>query len=266
MMNGAQMDQRSYHLAVTDPAPVAMPRVGLTTYRETAAWGVWNEAADLLPTSYCDAVALAGGLPLLLPPAALDDAARSADTVLDGLHGLALAGGADVDPVRYRAARDEHTGPARANRDTWEIALTRAALDRGMPVLAICRGMQVLNVALGGDLVQHLPDAVGHFAHCPVVGQHGRHAVALAADSTIAGLIGTSAQVPTYHHQAVDRLGTGLIASGWADDGVVEAVERPGPHWVVGVQWHPEVADGAPLFRGFVDACRVFADGNQVPA
>lgn len=257
------MDHRTYHLAVTAPVPGAMPRIGLTTYRDTAAWGVWNESADLLPSSYADAVALAGGLPMLLPPAALDDPAGAAHVALTGLHGLILAGGADVDPARYDAPRDEHTGPARTNRDTWELALTEAALATGMPVLAICRGMQVLNVARGGDLVQHLPDAVGHTGHCPVVGKHGRHPVTLEAGSTIGRLLGTTADVPTYHHQGVGRLGAGLVACGWAQDGVVEAVELPGPGWVVGVQWHPEVADGAPLFRGFTDACRAYAASQQ---
>ena len=242
-----------------------LARVGLTTYRETAAWGVWNEAADLLPSSYADAVALAGGLPLLLPPAALDEPGRSARVVLAGLHGLVLSGGADLDPSRYRAERDEHTGPARTNRDTWELALAQAALECGMPVLAICRGMQVLNVALGGDLVQHLPDQVGHTGHCPVIGKHGRHAVVLAGDSTIGRLLGSAANVPTYHHQGVDRLGAGLVASGWAEDDVVEAIELPGARWVVGVQWHPEVADGAPLFRGFAEACRAFAATASAP-
>ena len=241
---------------MTDPG---LPRIGLTTYRETAAWGVWNEAADLLPSSYADAVALAGGLPMLLPPAALDDPARAAAVAVAGLDGVVLAGGADVDPARYQADRDEHTGPARTNRDTWELALTAAALDRDLPVLAICRGMQVLNVALGGDLVQHLPDVVGHTGHCPVVGKHGRHAVLLASGTRIEGMLGRSADVPTYHHQGVGRLGAGLVASGWADDGVVEAVELASARWVVGVQWHPEVADGAPLFRGFINACREYA-------
>lgn len=248
---------------MTAPVPGAMPRIGLTTYRETAAWGVWNEAADLLPSSYADAVALAGGLPVLLPPAALEEPARSARVALDGLHGLILAGGADIDPARYQAPRDEHTGPPRTNRDTWELALTDAALERRMPVLAICRGMQVLNVALGGDLVQHLPDHVGHTGHCPVIGKHGKHAVVLGGDSTIGRLLGTSAQVPTYHHQGVGRLGSGLVASGWAEDGLVEAVELPGARWVVGVQWHPEVADGAPLFGGFTAACRDYAATSQ---
>ena len=234
------------------------PRIGLTTYREQAAWGVWNEPADLLPASYADAIASAGGVALLLPPAATDDLDVAVAAVLDGLHGLALAGGADVDPAQYSAARDTRTGPARPDRDAWEITLTRAALDRELPVLAICRGMQVLNVALGGDLVQHLPDVVGHDGHCPVVGQHGRHDVRLAQGSRVGAMLGAVAAVPTYHHQSVDRLGAGLVATGWAADGTVEALEHGDAAWVVGVQWHPEVHDGEPLFAGFVAACARF--------
>jgi putative glutamine amidotransferase len=236
------------------------PRVGMTTYRELASWGVWSEPADLLPASYADEVVAAGGVPMLLPPSAPDQAS-AADAVLDGLHGLVLAGGADVEPARYGAERDEHTGAARTDRDSWELVLTRGALDRGMPLLAICRGMQVLNVALGGDLVQHLPDVVGHDGHCPVVGQHGRHDVRLDPASRIGALLGVHAAVATYHHQGVDRLGADLAATGWADDGTVEALERAGDAWVVGVQWHPEVHDGAALFAGYVAACAAYRAG-----
>jgi gamma-glutamyl-gamma-aminobutyrate hydrolase PuuD len=128
-----------------------------------------------------------------------------------------------------------------------------------MPVLAICRGMQVLNVALGGTLAQHLPDTVGSDLHCPTTGVHGRHEVNLMAGTMIHRVFGDRAEVATYHHQGVEKLADGLVATGWADDGVIEAVERPGRGWVVGVQWHPEVIAGAPLFRTFVDACRVDA-------
>lgn len=253
------MGQRSYHSPV-DAMP-QLPRIGLTTYREPAAWGVWNEPADLLPTGYADAVAGAGGVAMLLPPAPRDDPEPAAAAAVDGLHGLALAGGADVDPDRYRAARDAQTGPARSDRDAWELALTRVALERGMPVLAICRGMQVLNVALGGDLVQHLPDVAGHDGHLPVLGQHGRHDVRLVRESRVGALLGDCAVVATYHHQAVDRLGSGLVATGWAGDGTVEALEHTGPAWVVGVQWHPEVHDGAALFAGFVQASARYRAG-----
>lgn len=229
------------------------PRIGLTTYRDPAAWGVWNEPADLLPASYADSIAGAGGVALLLPPSAID-VDRAAAAVLDGLHGLVLTGGADVDPELYSAERDAHTGVARPDRDAWEIALAHAALERDLPLLAICRGLQVLNVALGGDLVQHLPDVVGTDLHCPVVGEHGRHDVSFAAGSRVGRTFGAGATVATYHHQSVGRVATGLVPTGWASDGTVEALERTGQGWVVAVQWHPEVHDGAPLFADFVAA------------
>jgi putative glutamine amidotransferase len=227
------------------------PRIGVTTYREPARWGVWDEPADLLPASYAAAIRSAGGIAMLLPPAP----AEHATFALDGVDGLLVAGGADVDPARYGAARDPHTGAARSDRDDWELALVHAALARDLPLLAVCRGMQVLNVALGGDLVQHLPDTTGTDLHCPVVGRHGRHEVDLADGSLLAGIAGTRAEIATYHHQAVGRLGADLVATGWAQDGVVEAVEAPTRGWVVGVQWHPEAHAGESLFDAFVARC-----------
>jgi gamma-glutamyl-gamma-aminobutyrate hydrolase PuuD len=232
---------------------MAAPLIGLTTYREPAAWGVWHQPADLLPVTYSAEVVAAGGVPVLLPPARVDDDA--AQRALDALAGLVIPGGADVDPARYGAAAEPHTGVPRTDRDEWELLLVRGALDRRMPILAICRGMQLLNVALGGTLVQHLPDLVGGDDHCPTPGVHGRHDVRLDPDTRIGGLLGRSATVATYHHQAVADLGSGLRATGWADDGVVEALELE-DGWVVGVQWHPEVHDGARLFAGFLAACR----------
>jgi putative glutamine amidotransferase len=232
----------SYHSGV--PMINSAPRIGLTTYREPARWGEWNEPADLLPALYTGAVQAAGAVALLLPPGP----AEQAGAALDGVDGLLVAGGADVDPARYGADRDPRTGGARADRDEWELALVHEALDRDLPLLAVCRGMQVLNTALGGTLIQHLPDLVGTDLHAPIVGGHGRHDVRLEAGSRLAGLYGERAEIATHHHQAVDRLGAGLVACGWADDGIVEAVHLPGATWVVGVQWHPEVCGGAPLF------------------
>jgi len=228
------------------------PRIGATTYREPARWGVWDEPADLLPTSYARAIETAGGVPVLLPPSAPELALDA----MDGVHGLLLAGGADVAPERYGAPRDEQTGPPRTDRDEWELALVQAALARDMPVLAICRGMQVLNVALGGELTQHLPDEVGTGLHCPTVGRHGRHSVEVAPGSRLAAIIGPRSETATYHHQAVRTLGDGLSPTAWAEDGVVEAVELADRTWVHGVQWHPEAHDGHALFAAFVGACR----------
>jgi putative glutamine amidotransferase len=229
-----------------------VPRVGLTTYRERAAWGVWDQPADLLPVIYADGIQRAGGAAVLLPPGP----AETAPAVLDGVHGLLIAGGPDVDPARYGAPRDAATQPPRPDRDAWELALLAGALALDLPVLAVCRGVQVLNVALGGDLVQDLPGVVGSDTHCPTIGAHGRHMVALAAGSRLAAVLGDRADVATYHHQAVGRLGTDLTATGWAEDGVVEALELGGRTWVFGVQWHPEAFDGEALFAAFVDACR----------
>lgn len=235
--------------AVTTP-----PLVGLTTYREQASWGVWSEPADLLPATYAAAVRTAGAVAVLLPSGPADHAGYA----LDAVHGLLVAGGPDVEPGRYGAARDVATGPARPERDEWELALVRAAIARDLPVLAVCRGMQVLNVALGGGLLQHLPDEVGSDLHCPTVGVHGRHRVALAAGSTLHAVLGAEAEVATYHHQGVGRLGAGLVATGWADDGVVEGIELDHRQWVVGVQWHPEAYAGEPIFAAFAAACLAY--------
>lgn len=258
-MNGVRSACWTYHSVVLpEDKPDFVPRIGLSCYREPARWGVWDEPADLLPASYARAVSDAGGAPLLLPPGE----PATVTAVLDGLHGLLIAGGADVDPDRYGQPRGEHTDQPRTDRDGWELALLAGALARRLPVLAICRGLQVLNVALGGDLVQHLPDQLGSNLHCPVVGVHGRHPVALAPGTRLAALLGEQPVVASYHHQAIDRLAPPLTATGWASDGTVEAVELADAGWVIGVQWHPEVFDGQPLFAAFVRA----AAEHRVPA
>jgi putative glutamine amidotransferase len=249
--------------------PNRLPLIGLTTYRERAVFGVWDETADLLPTTYADAIHAAGGVPMLLPPAAaFGDLHASAEAAVHGLHGLVLTGGADVDPARYDAERDSHTGPERPDRDSWEIALVAAALRRDMPLLGVCRGMQVLAVALGGTLTQHLPDVVGDESHRPIVGVHGRHDVRLAEGSRIATILGPTADVATYHHQSVDRLPETIVANGWTRDGTVEAFEVCDQSWAIGVQWHPEVHNGSSLFRAFVEASASWGDAGsaEVPA
>jgi putative glutamine amidotransferase len=239
------------------------PRIGLTTYREPAVFGVWNETADLLPTTYADAIVAAGGAPMLLPPIDHHDRLRVlADSTLDGLFGLVLSGGADVDPARYGSSRDVETGPARPDRDAWELALVQSALARDMPLLGVCRGMQVLAVALGGTLTQHLPDVVGNESHRPVVGVHGRHQVVLADGSRLAGILGPVTDVATYHHQAVERLPDSVVATGWTEDETIEAFEVCEATWAVGVQWHPEVYDGLGLFRAFVAASEAWGEKN----
>jgi gamma-glutamyl-gamma-aminobutyrate hydrolase PuuD len=229
---------------------MARPVVGITTYRETARWGVWNCPAVLVPADYVRQVSAAGGVPVLLPPIA-DDV-----EVLDRLDALVLAGGADVDPARYGADRSPRTGPASADRDDAELALLGAALERDLPVLAVCRGLQLLTVLRGGTLVQHLPDVVGNDDHVPAPGTYGDNAVSIAPGSRLAGLVGTEATWACHHHQAVDRLGDGLTAVAWAQDGTVEAAELDGSRFVLGVQGHPEVGDDARLFTGLVEAAR----------
>lgn len=187
----------------------------------------------------------AGGLAAMLPP---DDPAHAA-AVVARLDGLVIAGGPDVDPARYGAVREPRTGPEARERDSWELALIDAALASGTPLLGICRGMQLLNVALGGTLVQHIE------GHAEVVGVFGRHTVKPVPGSLYAGLVPEETSVPTYHHQSVDHLGSGLTASAHAPDGTVEALELSGPGWVLGVQWHPEMGDDVRVMQGLVRAC-----------
>ncbi|GEB59455.1 gamma-glutamyl-gamma-aminobutyrate hydrolase family protein [Streptomyces gardneri] len=225
---------------------MSKPLIGVTTYLDQARWGVWDMQAALLPAPYPRLVRESGGLAVMLPP---DDAAAAAEVVAR-LDGLVVAGGADVEPVRYGAEPDPRTGPPARARDSWELALIDAALASGTPLLGICRGMQLLNVALGGTLVQHLD------GHVEAVGVIGRHAVKPVPGTRYASLVPELAEVPTYHHQAVDRLGTGLAASAHAEDGTVEAVELSAPAWALGVQWHPEMGEDLRVMRGLVEAAR----------
>ncbi|MEV8555911.1 gamma-glutamyl-gamma-aminobutyrate hydrolase family protein [Streptomyces sp. NPDC051917] len=222
------------------------PLIGISTYLETGArWGVWELDAALLPAGYPRLVQRAGGLAAMLPP----DAPEHAAETVARLDALVIAGGPDVDPARYGAEREPRTGPPAVARDAWELALIGAALDAGMPVLGICRGMQLLNVALGGTLVQHLE------GHAEVVGVFGGHPVKPVPGSLYAGIVPEETTVPTYHHQAVDRLGAGLVPSAYAADGTVEAVELPAERgWVLGVQWHPEMGEDLRVMSALVTA------------
>ena len=232
--------------------------IGLTTYLQRAASGVWDTRAGFLPAVYLDGVTRAGGIAVLLPPQPVDG--QIADRVIDGLDGLIITGGADVDPAAY--GHDPHPAtdaPAR-DRDAWEFALLAAALRRRMPVLGICRGAQVLNVALGGTLHQHLPDLLGHTRHQQGSAVFSTSAVTTVEGSRLAGLSGGSTRAQCYHHQAIDRLGGDLRVCAVDEDGVVEAVELPGETFVLAVQWHPEeTLDDLRLFAGLVAAARSFA-------
>lgn len=224
-------------MALNDSDPrAARPVVGVTTYRERARFGVWDTPSAVLPAEYVDTVLRAGGVPVLLPPLPAD----AAPAVLRGLDALLLTGGADLDPARYGRPPHPATSGVRADRDEFEFALLAAALAADLPVLAVCRGVQVLNVALGGTLDQHLPDTLGHDAHRPEPGVFGDRSVTPAAGSTLAKVLGERATVRCHHHQALAEVAAGLVVTGRAQDGTIEAVEAPGHRFVLGVQWHPE--------------------------
>ncbi|MFG3153718.1 gamma-glutamyl-gamma-aminobutyrate hydrolase family protein [Streptomyces sp. NPDC048219] len=230
------------------------PLIGVSTYLEAGArWGVWELEAALLPAAYPRLVQRAGGLAVMLPP----DAPEHAAATVARLDGLVIAGGPDVEPVRYGAEPGPRTGPPARARDTWELALIGAALAARVPLLGVCRGMQLLNVALGGTLVQHIE------GHAEVVGVFGGHPVTPVPGTRYAGVVAEEMFVPTYHHQAVERLGAGLIASAHAADGTVEAVELPpADGWALGVQWHPEMGEDERVMRALVTAA---TDPDEAP-
>jgi anthranilate synthase component 2/putative glutamine amidotransferase len=210
------------------------PRIGITTYLEPIIWGVWHRDAALLPRVYLDSVVAVGGVPVLLPPVGTDP------SILEVLDGLIIAGGCDVDPASYDAAPHPETVDTRPSRDEHEAVLIRAALDADLPLLAICRGLQMLNVTLGGTLQQHLPDAVAHDEHRPSPAIFGRTEVKVEPDTLAASVFGGQTNVRCYHHQALDRVADGLRVTARAGDGTVEAAEVDGRTFALGVQWHPE--------------------------
>lgn len=224
------------------------PVIGITTYVEQARWGVWDTTAALLPYAYVRHVEAAGGRAVLLPPSTEDPA-----EVLPWLDGLLVAGGADIDPSRYGAALHPETAGLRPERDAGELALLTAALDADLPVLGICRGMQLMTVQAGGSLHQHLPEVVAHERHRPAPGVYGDHDVRPAPGSLLHAVLGEGVTVRSYHHQGVADAGS-LTVTGWADDRTVEAVEAPGRRFALGVLWHPEVGDDPRLFEALVAA------------
>jgi putative glutamine amidotransferase len=234
------------------------PVVGMTTYLEQAQTGIWDVRASFLPQIYLEGVTLAGGIAVLLPPQRVDG--DIADRVLDGLDGLVITGGKDVDPARYGQTPHPKTDDPRHDRDAWEFALVARALHRGLPLLGICRGAQVLNVALGGTLHQHLPDVVGHSRHQPGNAVFSTSRVRTVPGTRLAGLIGEYSDEQCYHHQAIAELGAGLIASANDADGLIEAVEMPGDAFVLAVQWHPEERlSDLRLFAAVVEAAKAYA-------
>ena len=226
---------------------MSKPVVGITTYLTTARWSWWELPAALIPNSYVESVARAGGVPLLVPPAVTDTA-----EILDRLDGLVFSGGSDVDPALYGAdAHPKTTGIVR-ERDDFELALMRAALERDLPVLAICRGSQVLNVALGGGIEQHVPDRVGSDAHKETPGVFAEHDVEVLPGSRLALILGSRVDVKSHHHQSYDGVGEGLRVSAVAGDGTLEALEAPERRFTLGVLWHPEEGRDLALFEALV--------------
>jgi len=231
------------------------PVIGITSYAEEARWGVWELPAALIPLSYVRAVERAGGRPLLVPPSA-----EGVEETLGVLDGLILSGGADLDPASYGAEAHPETNGVRPERDSAELALLEGALARDMPVLAVCRGSQVLNVARGGDLVQHLPEVVGHEGHKESPGVFADHDVDVVPGTKLYGVVGERAPVKSHHHQGYGRLGQGLRESARAEDGTVEAIEDPSRRFAVGVLWHPEEEEDAALFQALVEEARRYRE------
>jgi len=226
------------------------PLIGITAYVESARWGVWDQPATLVPHRYVQAVHTAGGRAVVLPPAE-----EGVDRLVTAVDGVVFAGGADLGPALYGAERKPETAAVRPDRDAGELALLASATAAGLPVLGICRGMQLLVAFHGGRLHQHLPEVVGHGGHRPAPGSYGEHPVHTVPGTLLAELLGPTTTVPTYHHQGIADPGT-LTVSAHADDGTVEAVERPGTPFHLGVLWHPEASDDRRLFQALVAAAR----------
>jgi putative glutamine amidotransferase len=235
---------------------VTRPVIGICTALERASWGVWEVLANLSPRTYSVAVARAGGLPLLLPPD--DVSAEAPDELLDLLDGLLLAGGSDVDPGAYGARPHEETGTTWPERDRFELALAHRAVERDLPLLGVCRGMEMLNVAYGGTLEQHL-DGTGRHRHTP--GAFSDHEVVLDPGSLAARSAGCErCPVKSHHHQGVAELGEGLAVTGRSEpDGLVEAIEDPTHRYVLGVLWHPEEDEESRVLGSLVEEARKVA-------
>jgi putative glutamine amidotransferase len=226
---------------------MARPLIGITTYVTPAKWSYWELEAALVPADYVHAVERAGGRALLVPPSG-----DGLEETLEALDGIVFSGGSDLDPDFYgQEPHDETFGVVR-KRDSAELALLEGALARDLPVLAICRGSQVLNVARGGDLVQHLPDVIGDEKHKHTPGTFADHDVSVEQGTRLASLLGDRAPVKSHHHQGLGRVGDGLRVAAHAEDGTIEAVEDPDRRFVVGVLWHPEAGEDARLFEELV--------------
>jgi len=231
------------------------PIVGITSDVQMTTFGAWKEEAALVPTDYVRAVERAGGRALIVPPS--DDGLEETLNVLDG---LVFSGGSDLDPATYGHDPHPETKGIVEERDRAELALLNAALARDMPVLAVCRGSQILNVALGGDLVQHLPEVVGHDEHKHTPGEYADHDVSLEPGTRLEALLGDHAPVKSHHHQGFGRLGDGLREAARAHDGTLEALEDPSRRFALGVLWHPEAGEDLRLFEAFVEEARRYRE------
>jgi putative glutamine amidotransferase len=229
------------------------PLIGITTYVTPARWGSWDEEAALIPSAYVGVIERSGGRPLLIPPSA-----TGLEETLDAVDALVFSGGSDLDPELYDQEPHDETHGIVPERDRAELALLEAALARDMPVLAVCRGSQVLNVARGGDLVQHLPDVVGDDKHKHTPGTFADHDVTLEPGTRLAGLLGARAPVKSHHHQGFGRVGDGLRVAAHAEDGTIEAVEDTSHRFAFGVLWHPEAGEDRRLFEELVSAAREY--------
>lgn len=228
------------------------PVVGICTAVEQARWGAWDYEVNLSQRTYSREVAGAGAHPVLLPPT--PEMTAEPGEVLDLLDALILAGGGDIDPDAYGAPRDEHTANTRPERDAFEIALCRAAIERDLPLLGVCRGTEIMNVALGGDLIQHVENASTHL-HTP--GEFTDHDVILEPGSLAARAAGAERiSVRSHHHQGLGRLGDGLVVSARSPDGVIEAVELPNRGFALGILWHAEEEKGSRIVSALAQATR----------
>lgn len=235
------------------------PIIGITTYITPAHWSYWELEAALIPADYVYAIDRAGGRPLLVPPTT-----GGVEETLDILDGIIFTGGSDVDPELYGAEPHPETFGVHRLRDDAEIELLRGALERDLPLLGICRGIQVLNVALGGDLNQHLPELVGsdEHKHNPP-GEFVEHEIQIEPGTKLARALGPHTRIKSHHHQGVHRLGSGLVEAAHADDGTVEAIEVPDRQFAVGVLWHPEAGTDTALADAFVEEARRYAEGRR---
>jgi putative glutamine amidotransferase len=237
---------------------VSRPVIGICTALERARWRHWDQEAVLLPRSYVRAAQAAGGLAILIPPD--ETLVADSEEVLALLDGLVLAGGADIDPSAYGADRHPKTGRTVPERDAVEIALARGALEGDLPLLGICRGMQLMNVALGGTLLQHLPESLGHHEHRRTLGSFddADHDVRLEPGSLAARAAGEELHpTKSHHHQGIDRLGEGAVVTGWSTlEGLPEAIEVLDLRFALGVQWHPEVDERSRLMSALVEEAR----------